>query len=394
MLFRLAILFFSGSLIHAASLTGLWDATVTVNNQEIPFRIEFAGEGASLQGWFFNGAEKVRSTRGSFAADLLTLDLDHYATRLRATLRDGALEGEYGRPGRIYPFRARPHTARQTVAANVPRIGGEWEVAVQTNKGESAWRLLVRQRGDEAEAAILRVDGDTGSLTGFYEKGRFVLSHFSGARPALLTITPNADGSLALDLAGKGKFTALRPAEARAKGLATFTDPAAHTKLRNPAEPLRFELPGLDGRLVSAADFKGKVLLVNITGSWCPNCHDEAPFLAEIYRRYRARGLEIVALSFEEAEQLKDPARLRAFIRQYGINYPVLLGGEPSELQAKLPQAVNLNSWPTTFFLDREGRVRHIHAGFAGRASAGLHEELKKEFTATVESLLAGTESN
>ena len=76
--------------------------------------------------------------------------------------------------------------------------------------------------------------------------------------------------------------------------------------------------------------FRGKVLLINITGSWCPNCHDEAPFLASLYDKYHAQGLEVVALSFEEADQLKNVTRLRAFIKEYGIKYTVLLGGELS----------------------------------------------------------------
>lgn len=380
--------------LSAGSIAGLWDASVTVNKIDIPFRFEFAGDGEQLRGWFFNGDEKVASTSGSLRDGQVQLKLDHYATRLEATLKDGVLEGQYGRAGRLYPFKAKPHAERQTIAANAPNIDGLWEIGVQSPKGESAWRLIVRQQADEVSAAILRVDGDTGSLTGYYKDGKFLLSHFSGARPGLLTLTPNADGSLAVDLGGKGQYKALRPQTAREQGLATYTDPAKHTTVKNPSEPFHFSFPDLTGKLIGDQNYLGKVVLINITGSWCPNCHDEAPFLAEVYRQYKARGLEIVALSFEEAEQLKDPTRLRAFIKQYGLGYPVLLGGEPSELQAKLPQAVNLNSWPTTFFLGRDGRVRHTHAGFAGRASGELHEEAKREFIATVESLLSAAETN
>lgn len=386
---KLASILFAALSVNAASVAGLWDATVTVNETEIPFRLEFSGDGQHLKGWFFNGNEKIASTSGSLENGRLSLHLDHYATRLRATLKDGTLQGVYGRAGREYPFRARPSVERHTVAANAPDIGGLWEIAVKSPKGESAWRLIVDQKGDEASAAILRVDGDTGALTGYYRNGKFVLSHFSGARPALLTLTANADGSLTVDHKGKGLYTALRPEIARLKGLETYTDPARHTSVQNPAEPFRFRFPALSGQFVSDADIRGKVVLVNVTGSWCPNCHDEAPFLADIYAKYKSQGLEIIAVSFEEAEQLQDPTRLRAFIKQYDLKYPVLLGGEPAELQAKLPQAVNLNSWPTTFFLGRDGRVRHIHAGFAGRASGELHEEAKREFIGTVESLLA-----
>jgi thiol-disulfide isomerase/thioredoxin len=131
------------------------------------------------------------------------------------------------------------------------------------------------------------------------------------------------------------------------------------------------------------------VVIVNVTGSWCPNCHDEAPFLAELYRKYHSQGLEIVALDFEEPEQIKDPARLRAFIRKYGIDYTYLIAGEPSQLQEKIPQAVNLNSWPTTFFIGRDGAVRAIHAGFAAPASGPFNIALHQEVTERVEHLLS-----
>jgi peroxiredoxin len=131
------------------------------------------------------------------------------------------------------------------------------------------------------------------------------------------------------------------------------------------------------------------VVLVAIGGSWCPNCHDEAPYLEELYRTYHQAGLEVVGLSFEEGEQLKDPSRLAAFVKQYGLEYPVLLAGEPSELNAKLPGVVNLNAWPTTFFIGRDGRVRAIHTGFAGRASGELHEEMASEMEGTITRLLA-----
>jgi thiol-disulfide isomerase/thioredoxin len=378
--------------VGAQSISGLWDATVTVNNIQIPFGIEFSGNGSAIQGWFFNGEDRITSTAGNFADGKLTLNFDHYATKLNAELKDGVLEGTYGsKEPRIYPFRAQRHAAGSAPPAGVPSIAGIWEVAVQSPKGESAWRLLIRQSGAEVSATILRIDGDTGLLIGSYRAGKFVLSHFSGARPSLLVITARPDGGLDLDLSSRGKFTAVRPAKARAMGVAGPSDPAKHTTVKDPAERFHFSFPDLNGKIVSDADprFQGKVVLVNITGSWCPNCHDEAPFLQELYRAYQNQGLEIVALSFEEPDQLKDPSRLRAFIRNYRIEYTVLLGGVPAELNEKLAQTVNLNSWPTTFFLGRDGRVRHVHAGFPGRASGEWYRESREDFTTTIESLLA-----
>jgi thiol-disulfide isomerase/thioredoxin len=378
------------------SLTGLWDATITFNGQDIPFRLQIAGDGSNVKGWLFNGEDKVVASGGSFQNGSLVLNFDSYAAKLEAKLQDGALVGQYGPMlNKNYPVTAHRHQAAAESSASAPSINGLWEVAVKSAKGEQAWRLIVQQKSaSDVSAAILRVDGDTGALTGSYKDGKFVLSHFSGGRPALMILTPASDGTLAVnmtDLHGSSQLTATRPDVARAKGLAPPADPDHHTTVKDPTEPFKFSFPDLNGKIVSNTDarFQGKVVLVNITGSWCPNCHDEAPFLAELDRKYRSQGLEVVALSFEEGDQLKDPTRLRAFMKEYGIGYTVLLGGTPDDRDAKLTQPVNLNSWPTTFFLGRDGRVRFAHAGFPGPASGDLYRQATHEFYARVESLLA-----
>jgi thiol-disulfide isomerase/thioredoxin len=378
------------------SPAGLWDATITFNGQDIPFRLQIAGDGSNLQGWLFNGDDKVVASGASFQNGSLVLNFDSYAAKLEAKLQDGALVGQYGPMlKKNYPITAHRHQAMVNSSASAPSINGLWEVAVKSSKGEQAWRLIVQQKSAmDVSAAILRVDGDTGALTGSYKDGKFVLSHFSGGRPALMILTPASDGTLAIDMSdlhGKSQLTASRPDVARAKGLPPPTDPDHHTSVKDPSAPFKFSFPDLNGKIVSNTDarFQGKVVLVNITGSWCPNCHDEAPFLAELYRKYRSQGLEVVALSFEEGDQLTNPARLRAFMKEYGIDYTVLLGGTPDDRDAKLTQPVNLNSWPTTFFLGRDGRVRFVHAGFPGPASGDLYRQATREFNAQVESLLA-----
>jgi thiol-disulfide isomerase/thioredoxin len=372
--------------------SGLWDAGVLVNGVLIPFRLELTVARDSVSGAFFNGDDRVRSTAGNYQASALSLRFAQYASSLQARWSDGTLTGAYARAGQpAYAFQARPHVPRPLSNEKIPTIAGQWEIAVQSPKGDTAWRLFIRQSGADMTASILRVDGDTGVLSGSYQDGKFVLSHFSGARPLLLEITPATDGSLSLVQNGKAQYTAMKSSQARAKKLPEPPDPSRWTGVKDPSQPLRFTGLGLNGKTVSESDlrFRGKVVLVNVMGSWCPNCHDEAPFLQELYRIYQKRGLEIVALSFEDSEQLKDPVRLRSFIAAYGIDYTVLLGGEPSEVSAKLPQALNLSTWPATFFVSRSGLVRGAHAGFASKATGTAHEQLKAEFRATVEKLLA-----
>lgn len=376
----------------AQSLSGRWDATLKINDLEIPFRMDFSGDGPNVTGSFFNGDLQIPSSSGHFENGSLSLTYDFYGATLQATLKDGVLEGTYKSGARAQPFTAKRYTAPPAIE-NAPSIDGIWELHnISSKKGESAWQFIAKQSGNMVQATILRVDGDTGVLSGTYQNGKFVLSHFSGVRPALVEVTPMKDGSLQVIQNRRGEpMKAIRPAEARALGLPGPSDPIKHTGMKDPSKPLEFNFPDLNGKMVSNNDprFRGKVVLVNIAGSWCPNCHDEAPFLMEMYRRFHSQGLEIVALAFEDADQVKDPARLRAFVRKYGIEYTVLLAGTTDQAKEKLSQAENWDAWPTTFFEGRDGLVHEVHAGFPSLASGDLYRQAKEEFAAEVEHLLS-----
>ena len=381
-----------GAAPDRAILAGLWDATVVVNDLEIPFSFEIAEDGPTMHGAFFNGELSIRSTDGRFENGTLSLAFDQYASSIEATYANGRLEGQYVRGSRRpYPFLARRAAKTDVAMADAPSIAGVWTIPTESSKGEKAWRFIVRQTGAEVSGAILRVDGDTGNLTGSYRDGTFVMSHFSGARPLLLEVTLEGDGTLRLLQNRQRELVAVRSDSAQAAELDKPTDPSRHTTVVDPDEPFRFSFPDLDGRVVTHEDprFAGKVTVVNITGSWCPNCHDEAPFLSNIYKTYRDHGLEIVAFSFEEEDQLADPTRLRAFIERYDLGYTFLLAGVPDELSEKVPQAVNLNAFPTTFILGRDGRVRAVHAGFPSPASGSFYTDALDEVTSQIEELLA-----
>jgi thiol-disulfide isomerase/thioredoxin len=121
-----------------------------------------------------------------------------------------------------------------------------------------------------------------------------------------------------------------------------------------------------------------------------PNCHDEAKYLVKLYEKYHSKGVEIVALDFEEEDQAASLTRVNAFIKQYKIPYPYLIAGTPDEMWEKVPQAVNLNTWPATLFIGRDGKVKATYAGFASSASGVYNAELKQDFTSIIEKLLAG----
>jgi peroxiredoxin len=396
-----SLLLLATSAVAQSPITGTWTGNATVHGQHVPVRFEITSSGNDLHAALLNGPEKSPASSAIFTGNHLLVTFNYYAKTLDATLADGHLTGSFGTAATRYPMSLNSRdTGTSNSGSHVQDINGDWEIAVKSAKGESAWQLRVEPlhgHGDEVKAVIQRIDGDTGSLYGSWTDSGYQISHFTAAGPALYSLTPQADGTLLVsnllraDVNDQQNLVARRPAQARAAKLVGPTDPTQQTTMKDPSARFKFSFPDLNGKLVSNTDpqFDGKVVIVAIGGSWCPNCHDEAPFLESLYKQFHNRGLEIVSLSFEEGDQLKDPERLRAFIARYGLTYTILVAGDTDQLNEKVPQAVNLNCWPTSFFLGRDGRVREVHAGFAGPANPPAHEALMREVTELVERLLA-----
>ena len=377
----------------ALSVAGRWDGVIEAKDGTIPYSFEIAGQPDQVSIVYFDGDMPVRlSTGGAFRDGALRVDFASYDAVLEARLEsDGALKGTTAG----LPFEARRATPAKPANATAPDISGVWEIPFDSTKGEKAWRLIVEQKKSRAQATILRIDGDTGLLSGAFDGATFNLSRYAGERAYALSITPAADGTLSLvllDPANRRELKALRPEAARAAGFAAPSDPTRHTGVKDPTQPFPFSGYDLEGRLVSSTDprFKGKVIVLNIMGSWCPNCHDEAPFLAELDAKYRAQGLEVISLNFEmKPEELIELKRLKAFIKRYDMKYTVLTAGIRDKANIKLPQADNLNAWPTTFFIGRDGKVHSVHVGFPSQGNKEFIAAAKADIVKVVEGLIA-----
>jgi peroxiredoxin len=398
----------------ASSIAGVWKGFATVGEaQQVPITIRISGSGPSLEVDFLNGPaghpDATPASSATFDGTHLIASFDYFARTLDATLADGELRGSYGpahstaKSTPPIPFQATRSSAETDPVSepNAPNISGSWEIATRSSKGESAWEFRADPPSGDSpviKTVIQRIDGDTGGLWGTWNGTSYVVGHFTAAGPALYSVTPQTDGTLFVKsllanphAPANADLVARRPAEARKENLPAPTDPTQQSTVRDPNEPLAFSFPDLAGKTVSNTDpqFRGNVVIVAVGGSWCPNCHDEATFLVSLYKKFHTRGLEIVNLDFERGDPDTDTPRLKAFIAHYGITYPVLTAGTTDQLAEKIPQGVNLNCWPTSFFIGRDGLVKETHAGFAGPGNTAGHAALEHDVTALVEKLLA-----
>lgn len=409
---RLSLLLFLGILICAPSacqrkrdittLPGIWNGVVYLQNQdEVALKLELKVEGDQVSGTILNGDERVASTSGSFDGTNLKLKFDYFDAVLDGTFARREIIGTISRTWKqqkmVRNFKMWKGGEKMIVpaAAEGKDLSGEWEMKVGEGEKQRQWRLLLTQKDGALSGTILTPSGDWGTMAGEFAYGKMQITRFDVINARLFRAQLNAQGQLEgmVDL-GQGEAPRKVVAE---RVSATAPVATQNTKIKNPTEPFKFAGLDLTGKAVDSTDprFKNKVIIIEITGTWCPNCYDEAPLLKDLYARYQAQGLEVIGLSFEYTGDTKrDLEQVKIFNQKHSIPYLMLLGGstENDDVSKKLPQLVNFGAYPTTLFIGRDGLVKKVHAGFDGPATGERHTRLKAEFEETVKELLKGGE--
>ncbi|MEO8227067.1 MAG: TlpA disulfide reductase family protein [Gemmatimonadota bacterium] len=386
-----------GMLLLAANIavapTGSWRAVLDLAGGELRFQLVIGAGVKSPDARFCNGTACTRITGVRYTADSLVLDISDYDATIRAAIHGDSLIGIYHNVGnrgpRTIPFRA--SRGRWEMAKAPAALLGHWD-ATYVTEGRKSPRVFSFANGRNGmTGAVISNTGDYGTFWGGMQGDSFAIAHFDGSFVYLLTGTLDGDtlrGVFHAGLRSQTPWTAVR-----STGRPHLTPPTAMTGADTSA-PFRFAFPDLDGRMVSNTDsrFAGKVVLIDIFGTWCPTCHEAAPVLLDLYRRYHARGLEIVGLAYEvTGDTATDAVLVRRFRAKFNLQYPLLLAGtsDAQAAAATLPQLRGFSAFPTTVFLGRDGRVRLVHAGFVGPATGAAHARQVAAFRATIERLLA-----
>jgi thiol-disulfide isomerase/thioredoxin len=321
-----------------------------------------------------------------------------YAAAITARLQGDSLTGAYRNVGnrgpRVIPFRAA--RGRWPESRGAERLIGRWDAMWIGDFGTSP-RVLEFRNGDGGlEGTIVSNTGDYGHFAGSMKGDSFALAHFDGSYVYLLTGALGGGGGRPDTLRGlfhAGLRTQTAFVAVRSTGAPHLKAVTENTTADTTA-PFRFSFPDLEGRIVTERDprFQGKVVLVDVFGTWCPTCHDAAPELVKLHRKYRDQGLEIVGLAYEvSGDTAVDRRQVRRYREKFGVTFPMLLAGvnDTEAAAATLPQLQGFTSFPTTIFLGRDGRVRRIHAGFYGPATGAQHAKQVREWEAEVERLLS-----
>jgi thiol-disulfide isomerase/thioredoxin len=236
--------------------------------------------------------------------------------------------------------------------------------------------------------------GDYRYLEGMISGDSVRLSGFDGGHAILFTAKLDNDSTITRadyysGLSGHETWTARKSATVQ------LTDGYELTKLKPGENRLNFRFASTNGDSVSLQDekFKNKVVVVQILGSWCPNCMDETAFLSEYYKLNQSKGVEVIGLAYERSTSYNESKKaLEPFQRRFGVQYPFLVTGvavsDTLRAQKTLPQLEAIKPFPTTIFIDKKGNVRKIHTGFDGPATGKYYEVFKQEFDEAINVLL------
>ncbi len=382
---------------------GTYRVVLQTPGGELPFGLELKQQDSQPVGYLINGPERLQLSDVKITGSHLEIRMPGYENVLTADAVGNQLQGEIflvkpndkdqhvplrATLGDNYRFFAKPASDNADVSGkwsvNFINDGGVPEVAV----GEFS------QSHDVVGGTILTTTGDHRYLAGQVRGNELYLSTFDGAHVFLYKAKVAADGSLDGDwwsgLAYHEKWTGKRDAAAQ------LPDAYGLTAMRAGVKQFDFAFPDLSGKTISSKDpqFRGKVLIVALAGSWCPNCHDEAAFLATLYKDYRDKGLEIVSLQFEHFGDFERAAEAtRRFRQHYGIEYTTLIAGisDKDAAAKKLPMLKSFVAFPTTVFIGRKGNVRKIHTGYTGPATGDHYVQFVNEVKTILDQLLAET---
>ena len=380
---------------------GTWRATLQLPAAELPFGLEVTSrpDGVPVL-TISNGDERMTLDEGSWRGDTLSVPLHIFDARLVAHATAEKLEGYFERLDTDAPYRV-PFAAdygldyRFAPVANAgpaAAMAGTWAVTFRDNEHTFEAVGLFEQNGTRLTGTFMTPTGDYRYLEGQVAGDSLQLSTFDGVHLYVFTAGLQADGTLAGEWFSG--LTGYRTWTARRDPNAALPDADQLTALKPGFERLDFALPNLRGDTVRPDDdaYRGKVRVIQVFGTWCPNCMDETAFLAPWYRQNRDRGVEVIGLAFEAKNDF-DYARRRIekVVTRLDVDYPFLFAGSTSEADraAALPAVDRIMSFPTTLFLDRQGRVRRIHTGFTGPGTGAYYADFVREFNHTIDTLLA-----
>ncbi|MGC4023547.1 MAG: TlpA disulfide reductase family protein [Cyclobacteriaceae bacterium] len=378
--------------------TGTWRGVIDCQGHDLPFTFDVSKRNDSLLVYLKNGSEKILLDEVSIFGDSVKMILHIFDAELRAKIDGNSLKGTFVKnyaPQANQPFSAtfgEDFRFAKNTQEKTTDYSGKYQIEFKTPKGKIIPSVgIFEQDGNHLTGSFLTPTGDYRFLEGNVVDGKLMLSTFDGNH-AYVFIASMAGDSL------KGDFYAGKLSYESFKGIknenAVMPDAEALTYLKEGYDKIDFKFPDLNQNLVSPSDdrFKNKVLILQIFGTWCPNCLDETKFLVPWYNENHDRGIEILGLAYERKDDFGYASeRVKKAKEKLKIPYDFVIAGvnDSEKASQTLPMLNKVLGWPTTIIIGKDGKVKYIHTGFEGPGTGVYYEQFKERFNQIINSCLA-----
>ncbi len=356
-----------------------------VEDKSIPCRIELRTD---VQWEIVNGVERIPIDIKWGKDSTFKSSLPLFNTYFEGKKEKGILTGEWVDPTRTgdyrIPFQIIGNKVREfDTKVHVP-VHAKYKIVFEDDTVPAILDMAAVREEFVVYGTVLTETGDYRYLQGEpFENNRFYLSAFDGTHLFYLA------GQL-IDNKIEGVFMSGKHYMAKFKGEADanfeLREADQLTWMKNPKETLELKLSAdtKTERSFGENDWKGKVTLVQIMGTWCPNCTDESRFVKSMYEKYHAQGLEVVPVSFERGSDKQVAfTRINSQAKQMALPYPVYLGSgadSPQKAAAMVFSQLNhVMSFPTLILIGKDGKVKKVWTGFYGPGTGVHHSEHTKE---------------
>lgn len=396
------ILFLNACKTHSEPKTGIWRAVIPTNGGELPFNFDIQKEGDAYSVFILNGEEKLKMDKSFIKDDSLHIPMEIFDAEIVAKIDDEKLTGYWKKMRSNFTFLKGDFTAEfgktyrfteKKESVNTSLANKYNVLFLSEDKKDSTVSVgLFNSKGNEVTGTFLTTTGDYRYLSGNIIEDSLKLSCFDGTHVFLFKAKIEGDqltgGSFWSGLSSLETWEGIKDDNAK------LPDEKTLTYLKDGYKTIAFSFPNQEGKKISLTDdrYKGKVVVAQIMGSWCPNCMDESKFLAPWYAKNKQRGVEVIGLAYEKSI---DPAfafpKIKRLKERFGIDYEVLLSGtnDKAEASKTLPMLNHVLGFPTTIFIDKKGQVREIHTGFSGPGTGKYYDDFVSDFNRLVDKLLA-----
>lgn len=397
----LAILFVFQEQILKAQTTR-YRATIKIEEGMLPFGLELQKKADNTyQVYVLNASEKFQTDDASVSNDSLRIPISLFDAEIVAKMTAKNLIGIFrknkGRKSFVQiPFRATLGYNYRFVptqkAVNKANLQGKWATNfVNTTTQKKSFAVgIYEQKGNIVTGTFLTTTGDYRYMDGNRIGDSLFLSTFDGSHTFLLKAKIKGN-----KMTGRFSDSVLgfRNIEATKDDKAELPDVKKITYLKDGYDRLDFTFPNEKGEKISLSDdvFKGKVTVVQILGSWCPNCMDESNYLAPFYKKNKDKGLEIIGLAYEKNLDMEFfKTKMELIRKRFGIEYPLLQAGLNNSESAteSLPMLNKVIGFPTTLIIDKKGKIRETHTGFSGPGTGKYYTEWVADFERLIDKLL------